>query len=106
MVGAGFPELSGAVDILLLLDFIRTPNLQIFTIARQRSRCIASKRASYDNTRHPLARGQDRVHPGEKRGEDHATLHGSLMGLLDFVNDAAQPGTDRVITSVASGSRE
>ena len=46
------------------------------------------------------------LHPGEKRGEVHATLHGSLMGILDFVNDHPQPGTDRVITKVCSGSRE
>lgn len=44
------------------------------------------------------------LHPGEKRGEVHATLHGSLMGILDFVNDNAQPDANRVITSVASGS--
>ena len=46
------------------------------------------------------------LHAGEKRGEVHATLHGSLMGILDFVNDNAQPGTDRVITKVCPGSRE
>lgn len=44
------------------------------------------------------------LHPGEKRGEVHATLHGSLMGILDFVNDNPQPEDSRVITSVASGS--
>ncbi|WOF43869.1 recombinase family protein [Sphingopyxis indica] len=46
------------------------------------------------------------LHAGEARGEVHATLHGSLMGILDFVNDNAQPGTDRVITKVCRGSRE
>lgn len=46
------------------------------------------------------------LHPGEKRGQVHATLHGELMGILDFVNDASQPGAGRVITKVASGSRE
>ncbi|MBB5707685.1 recombinase family protein [Sphingopyxis panaciterrulae] len=46
------------------------------------------------------------LHAGETRGEVHATLHGSLMGILDFVNDNAQPGTDRVITKVCPGSRE
>lgn len=46
------------------------------------------------------------LHPGEKRGEIHATLHGSLMGILDFANDTAQPEARRVITSVAPGSRE
>eukprot|EP00456_Euglypha_rotunda_P040184 TRINITY_DN31002_c0_g1_i1.p1 TRINITY_DN31002_c0_g1~~TRINITY_DN31002_c0_g1_i1.p1 ORF type:complete len:116 (+),score=24.03 TRINITY_DN31002_c0_g1_i1:105-452(+) len=45
------------------------------------------------------------LHPGEKRGEVHATLHGSLMGILDFANDAPQPEVRRVITSVAPGSR-
>ncbi|AMG73879.1 MULTISPECIES: recombinase family protein [Sphingopyxis] len=46
------------------------------------------------------------LHPGEKRGEVHATLHGSLMGILDFVNDNPQPTTDRVIIKVCPGSRE
>ena len=45
------------------------------------------------------------LHPGEKRGEVHATLHGSLMGILNFVNDNPQPDASRVITSVASCSR-
>lgn len=45
------------------------------------------------------------LHPGEKRGEVHATLHGSLMGILDFVNDSAQPREARVIIKVSSGSR-
>jgi site-specific DNA recombinase len=45
------------------------------------------------------------LHPGEKRGEVHATLHGSLMGILDFANDTP-PEASRVITSVAPGSRE
>ena len=44
------------------------------------------------------------LHPGARRGEVHATLHGSLMGILDFVNDNQQPDASRVITSVASGS--
>ncbi len=43
------------------------------------------------------------LHPGEKRGEVHATLHGSLIGILDFANDNPQPEA-RVITSVAPGS--
>lgn len=46
------------------------------------------------------------LHPGEKRGEVHATLHGSLMGILDFANDTPQPDATRVITSVAPGSPE
>src|SRR3546814_3896710 len=46
------------------------------------------------------------LHPGEKRGEVHATLHGSLMGILDFVNDNPVPSTDRVITKVCPSSRE
>jgi len=46
------------------------------------------------------------LHPGDKRGEIHATLHGSLMGILEFANDNPAPGASRVITSVASGSRE
>lgn len=45
------------------------------------------------------------LHPGAKRGEIHATLHGSLMGILDFANDNPSPDASRVITSVASGSR-
>ena len=46
------------------------------------------------------------LHPGEKRGEVHATLHGPLMGILDFANDTSQPEARRVITSVAPGSPE
>ena len=46
------------------------------------------------------------LHSGEKRGEVHATLHGSLMGILDFVNDNPQPDADRVIIKVCPGSRE
>ncbi len=45
------------------------------------------------------------LHPGAKRGEVHATLHGSLMGILDFANDNLQTGERRVITSVPPGSR-
>lgn len=44
------------------------------------------------------------LHPGDKR-EVHATLHGALMGILDFVNDNPQPDANRVITKVVSGSR-
>src|SRR3546814_6628104 len=44
------------------------------------------------------------LHPGEMRGEVHATLHGSLVGILDFVNDNPQPGAARVITKVSPGS--
>ena len=44
------------------------------------------------------------LHPGDGRGEVHATLHGSLMGILDFVNDNPQPRHSRVITKVSSGS--
>lgn len=43
--------------------------------------------------------------PGERRGEVHATLHGSLMGILDFVNGTPKPDHSRVITSVVPGSR-
>src|SRR3546814_12762718 len=39
------------------------------------------------------------LHPGAKRGEIHATLHGSLMGILDFANDNPSPDASRVITS-------
>ncbi len=46
------------------------------------------------------------LYPGDRRGEVHATLHGSLTGILDFVNDNPQPGHRRVITKVSSGSRE
>ena len=45
------------------------------------------------------------LHPGTKRGEVHATLHGSLIGILDFVNDHPQRRATRVITKVSSGSR-
>jgi hypothetical protein len=31
------------------------------------------------------------LHPGEKWGEVRATLHGELMGILDFVRDEAEP---------------
>ncbi len=44
------------------------------------------------------------LHPGEKRGGVYATLHGSLMGILDFVNDNAQLGADRVITKGFPGT--
>ena len=46
------------------------------------------------------------LHPGDRRGKVHATLHGSLTGILDFVNDNPQPGHRRIITKVSSGSRE
>ena len=36
------------------------------------------------------------LHPGDKRGEVHATLHGSLMGISDFVNDNPQPEASRI----------
>src|SRR3546814_78729 len=49
--------------------------------------------------------GKIALHPGAKRGEIHATLHGSLMGILDFANDNSAPDASQVITSVASGSR-
>src|SRR3546814_14916804 len=38
------------------------------------------------------------LHPGEMRGAVHATLHGSLVGLLDFVINNPQQGADRVLT--------
>ncbi len=44
------------------------------------------------------------LHPGTKRGEVHATLHGSLIGILDFVDDNTQRRATRVITKVSSGS--
>jgi DNA invertase Pin-like site-specific DNA recombinase len=44
------------------------------------------------------------LHSGDKRGEVHATLHGSLMGILDFVNDNPEPNADRVIIKVCPGS--
>lgn len=46
------------------------------------------------------------LHPGDKRGQVHAMLHGSLMGILDFVNGNPPPRPGRVITSVASSSCE
>lgn len=44
--------------------------------------------------------------PGEKRGEMLATLHGELMGILDFVRDASPVATAAplVMSSVTSGS--
>ncbi len=45
------------------------------------------------------------LHPGEKRGEIHATLHGALMGILDFAQETSRPATV-VTTKVAQGSRE
>ncbi|WP_156358182.1 zinc ribbon domain-containing protein [Sphingobium sp. Leaf26] len=45
------------------------------------------------------------LHPGEKRGEIHATLHGALMGILEFVQDNPRP-VAAVTTKAASGSRE
>jgi site-specific DNA recombinase len=44
------------------------------------------------------------LHPGEKRGEVRAMLHGSLIGILDFANDNPRPETRRLITSVGTGS--
>ena len=44
------------------------------------------------------------LHPGTKRGEVHATLHGSLVRILDFVNDVRKSQPDRVITKLVSGS--
>lgn len=45
--------------------------------------------------------------PGDKRGEVHATLHGALMGILDFVGDDGPYGASprRVTQKAASGSR-
>ncbi|MCI4590423.1 recombinase family protein [Sphingobium sp. BYY-5] len=43
------------------------------------------------------------LHPGEKRGELHATLHGALMGILDFAQDTPRPKT-LVTTKVGLGS--
>jgi hypothetical protein len=43
--------------------------------------------------------------PGDRRGEIRATLHGALMGILDFVQDKPRPVVV-VTTKVASGSRE
>lgn len=45
------------------------------------------------------------LHPGEKRGQVHATLHGELMGILDFVNGTSQPEANRVMTKVAPSAR-
>ncbi|QNG47753.1 recombinase family protein [Sphingobium yanoikuyae] len=43
------------------------------------------------------------LHPGEKHGEIRATLHGALMGILDFVQDTPRPKAI-VTTKVALGS--
>ena len=45
------------------------------------------------------------LHPGEKRGEVQATLHGSLIGILEFASDTRQLAEGRVIMSVSPGSR-
>lgn len=46
------------------------------------------------------------LHPGDKHGEVCATLHGELMGILDFVRDDHQPGAaaSRFTSQVCSGS--
>jgi hypothetical protein len=44
------------------------------------------------------------LHPGERRGEVQAYLHGKLMGIIDFVRDTPQRAATLVITKVASGS--
>ena len=44
------------------------------------------------------------LHRGNKRGEVHVMLHGSLIGILDFLNDNPLPDPSRVTTSMASGS--
>jgi hypothetical protein len=46
------------------------------------------------------------LHPGDKHGEVHATLHGELMGILDFVRDDHQPRTAApcFTSQVCSGS--
>ena len=48
------------------------------------------------------------LHPGEKRGEIHATLHGALVGILDFARETSDPvfPATRDTTKAASGSRE
>ncbi|MFD2430921.1 hypothetical protein ACFSUK_28390 [Sphingobium scionense] len=43
------------------------------------------------------------LHPGEKRGEIHATLHGALMSILDFATETPRP-EPIVTTKVAQGS--
>jgi DNA invertase Pin-like site-specific DNA recombinase len=45
------------------------------------------------------------LHPGEKRGEIHATLHGALMGILDCAQESPRSAA-LVTTKVASGSQE
>jgi hypothetical protein len=43
------------------------------------------------------------LHPGDKRGEIHATLHGALIGILDFAQETPRPAAV-VTTKVAQGS--
>ena len=43
------------------------------------------------------------LHPGDKWGEIHATLHGALMGILDFAKETPRPAPV-VTTKVAQGS--
>ena len=45
------------------------------------------------------------LHPGDKRGEVHATLHGALIGILHFAQDSPRPNP-AVITKVALGWQE
>lgn len=54
--------------------------------------------AANDNQNRPSARRRARRNPGD--------LQGSLIGILDFVNDNQQPDASRVITRLSSGSRE
>src|SRR5690606_17613597 len=43
------------------------------------------------------------LHPGTKLGEVHATLHGALMGILEFAQGTPRPAATGVTTMVVSG---
>ena len=45
------------------------------------------------------------LRPGNKRGEVHATLHGTLLGILHFAQDNPRPN-HALITKLATPSRE
>ena len=36
-------------------------------------------------------------HPGDRRGEVHATLHGALLGILDLAHDTPGPNTTALL---------
>lgn len=49
--------------------------------------------------------GRITLHPGDKRREVHATLHGELMTVLDVVNGSPKLEVSRAIMAEVSGSQ-